>query len=313
MTRVAVVGAGMVGATTAARIAEALLCDSVALIDVAGDLARAMALDIGSSLPLLGSDTVLTGGESYEGASGADVVVITAGRPRQPGQSRADLLEGNGRIVAEVCAGVRSAAPDAVVIVVTNPLDEMTHLAWRVSGFPTDRVMGMAGGLDSARLRFFLAGLAKVAPPEVEAMTLGSHGDTMVPLPGHATIAGRPAEEVLDGATLQGAFERTRGGGAEIVALLRRGSAYYAPASATHAMVRAILEDRREVHPVCAYLTGQYGIEGAFVGVPAVLSRRGVEEVRELELAPAELADLRAAAEAVRAKCAELDEALGLG
>jgi malate dehydrogenase len=182
-----------------------------------------------------------------------------------------------------------------------------------VSGFPPDRVMGMAGGLDSARLRFFLAGLAGVAPPEVEAMTLGSHGDTMVPLPGRATIAGRPAEEVLDRATLQGAFERTRAGGAEIVALLKRGSAYYAPASATHAMVRAILEDRREVHPVCAYLTGQYGIDGAFVGVPAVLSRRGVDEVQELDLEPAELADLRAAAEAVRAKCAELDEALGLG
>jgi len=239
--------------------------------------------------------------------------VMTAGRPRSPGMSRIDLLLVNAAVVRSCVEAAVAASPFAILIVVTNPLDEMTYLAWRVSGLPPARVLGMAGGLDSARLRFFLAGLAGVAPPEVEAMTLGSHGDTMVPLPGRATIAGRPAEEVLDGSTLQGAFQRTRAGGAEIVALLQRGSAYYAPASATNAMVRAILEDRREVHPVCAYLTGQYGIDGAFVGVPAVLSRRGVESVQELDLAPAELADLRAAADAVRAKCGELDEALGLG
>jgi malate dehydrogenase len=311
--KVTVIGAGNVGATTAMRIAQSDICREVVLVDVAPGLAEGLALDLGQSAPIEGFRTRITGSTSYEATANSDVIVMTAGRPRSPGMSRIDLLLVNAAVVRSCVEAAVAASPFAILIVVTNPLDEMTHLAWRVSGFPTDRVMGMAGGLDSARLRFFLAGVANVAPPEVEAMTLGSHGDTMVPLPGHATIAGRPAEEVLDGATLQGAFERTRGGGAEIVALLRRGSAYYAPASATHAMVRAILEDRREVHPVCAYLTGQYGIEGAFVGVPAVLSRRGVEEVRELDLAPAELTDLRAAAEAVRAKCAELDEALGLG
>jgi malate dehydrogenase len=311
--KVTVIGAGNVGATTAMRIAESDICREVVLVDVAPGLAEGLALDLGQSAPIEGFRTRITGSAGYEPTANSDVIVMTAGRPRSPGMSRMDLLLVNAEVVRSCVEAAVAASPFAILIVVTNPLDEMTHLAWRVSGFPPARVMGMAGGLDSARLRFFLAGLAGVAPPEVEAMTLGSHGDTMVPLPGRATIAGRPAEEVLDRDTLQGAFERTRAGGAEIVALLARGSAYYAPASATNAMVRAILEDRREVHPVCAYLTGQYGIDGVFVGVPAVLSRRGVDEVRELDLAPAELADLRAAAEAVRAKCAELDAALGLG
>jgi malate dehydrogenase len=227
VTRVAVVGAGMVGATAAARIAEARLCDDVALIDVAGDLARAMALDIGSSLPLLGSDTALSGGESYQWARGADVVVITAGRPRQPGQSRADLLEGNGRIVAEVCRQLRSAAPDAVVIVVTNPLDEMTTLAQDALGFPPERVVGMAGLLDTARFRHFLAERARAAASSVDALTLGSHGDTMVPLSRTATIGGRPAGEALGEAALAEVVQRTRDGGAEVVRLLQRGSAYW--------------------------------------------------------------------------------------
>ena len=311
--KVTVIGAGNVGATTAMRIAESGICREVVLVDVAPGLAEGLALDLGQSAPIEGFRTRITGSTGYEATANSDVIVITAGRPRSPGMSRIDLLLVNAEVVRSCVEAAVAASPFAILIVVTNPLDEMTYLAWRVSGFPPPRVLGMAGGLDSARLRFFLAGLAGVAPPEVEAITLGSHGDTMVPLPGRATIAGRPAEDVLDPGTLQGAFERTRAGGAEIVALLQRGSAYYAPASATHALVRAILEDRRDVHPVCAYLTGQYGIDGVFVGVPAVLSRRGVDEVRELELAPAELADLRAAAEAVRAKCVELDAALGLG
>ena len=245
VTRIAVVGAGMVGATTAARIAEARLCSHVALIDVAGDLARAMALDIGSSLPLLGSDTTLSGGESYDGARGADVVVITAGRPRQPGQSRADLLEGNGRIVAEVCRELRTAAPDAVVIVVTNPLDEMTTLAQDALGFPPERVVGMAGLLDTGRFRHFLAERAGASASAVDALTLGSHGDTMVPLSRTATIGGRSAAEVLGAAALDEVVQRTRDGGAEVVRLLQRGSAYWAPSAAVMLMVRAILRDEQ--------------------------------------------------------------------
>src|SRR4051812_2137303 len=306
MTRVAVVGAGMVGATTAARIAEARLCDNVALIDVAGDLARAMALDIGSSLPLLGSDTLLTGGESYEGARGADVVVITAGRPRQPGQSRADLLEGNGRIVGEVCAGVRSAAPDAVVIVVTNPLDEMTTLAQDALGFPPERVVGMAGLLDTARFRHFLAERAGTPASTVQALTLGSHGDTMVPLSRTATVAGRPAGEALGDAALGEVVQRTRDGGAEVVRLLQRGSAYWAPSAAVMLMVRAILRDEQVVLPIAARLSGEFGIDGVYVGVPARLGRRGVSEIVTGGVDEAEVVALRAAADEVRSRVSDL-------
>jgi malate dehydrogenase len=310
VTRVAIVGAGMVGATTAARIAEARLCDHVALIDVAGDLARAMALDIGSSLPLLGSDTLLTGGESYDQARGADVVVITAGRPRQPGQSRADLLEGNGRIVADVCREVRTAAPEAVVIVVTNPLDEMTTLAQDALGFPPERVVGMAGLLDTARFRNFLAERAGAPASSVDALTLGSHGDTMVPLSRTATIGGRPAGDVLGAGALDEVVQRTRDGGAEVVRLLQRGSAYWAPSAAVMLMVRAILRDERVVLPLAARLSGQFGIDGVYVGVPARLGRCGISEIVTAGLDDAEIAGLRAAGEEVRSRIADLH---GLG
>lgn len=306
MTRVAVVGAGMVGATTAARIAEARLCSHIALIDVAGDLARAMALDIGSSLPLLGSDTTLSGAESYDGARGADVVVITAGRPRQPGQSRADLLEGNGRIVAEVCGELRAAAPDAVVIVVTNPLDEMTTLAQDALGFPPERVVGMAGLLDTGRFRHFLAERAGTPVSAVEALTLGSHGDTMVPLARSAAIGRRAAAEVLGEAALEEVVQRTRDGGAEVVRLLQRGSAYWAPSAAVLLMVRAIIRDEGVVLPIAARLSGEFGIDGVYVGVPARLGRAGVSEIVTAGLAEAELTALRAAAEEVRSRVADL-------
>lgn len=311
MTRIAVVGAGMVGATTAARIAEARLCSHIALIDVAGDLARAMALDIGSSLPLLGSDTMLSGGESYDAAQGADVVVITAGRPRQPGQSRADLLEGNGRIVAEVCRELRTAAPDAVVIVVTNPLDEMTTLAQDALGFPPERVVGMAGLLDTGRFRHFLAERAGTPVSAVDALTLGSHGDTMVPLSRTAAIGGRSAGEVLGEGALGEVVQRTRDGGAEVVRLLQRGSAYWAPSAAVLLMVRAILRDEGAVLPIAARLSGEFGIEGVYVGVPARLGRGGVSEIVAAGLVEAEVADLRAAAEEVRSRVADLHR-LGL-
>jgi malate dehydrogenase len=311
VTRVAVVGAGMVGATTAARIAEARLCDEVALVDVAGDLARAMALDIGSSLPLLGSDTSLSGGESYDQARGAEVVVITAGRPRQPGQSRADLLEGNGRIVAEVCRELRTAAPEAVVIVVTNPLDEMTTLAQDALGFPAERVVGMAGLLDTARFRHFLAERAGAPASTVEALTLGSHGDTMVPLSRSATVEGRPAAEALGEAALGEVVQRTRDGGAEVVRLLQRGSAYWAPSAAVMLMVRAVLRDEQVVLPIAARLSGQFGIAGVYVGVPARLGRSGVSEIVTSGLDEGEITALRAAAEEVRSRVEDLHN-LGL-
>ncbi len=308
--KVTVIGAGNVGATTAMRIAQQDLCREVVLVDVVPGLAEGLALDLNQSAPIEGFATRVTGTSGYAATANSDVVVMTAGRPRSPGMSRMDLLKVNAGIV-RTCVGEATArSPFAILIVVTNPLDEMTYLAWRVSGFPTARVVGMAGDLDSARLRFFLAELAGVAPPSVEAMTLGSHGETMVPLPARATVEGTPATSMFDTATLDAVFERTRNGGAEIVGLLKRGSAYYAPASAAAAMVRAMLEDRREVHPACCYLTGQYGIADAFVGVPAVLSRRGVEAIEELDLGPDELRALRAAAEAIRTKCRELDAAL---
>jgi malate dehydrogenase len=311
VTRVAVVGAGMVGATTAARIAEARLCDHIALIDVAGDLARAMALDIGSSLALLGSDTTLTGGESYEGAREADVVVITAGRPRQPGQSRSDLLEGNGRIIVDVCREVRAAAPDSVVIVVTNPLDEMTTLAQDALGFPPERVVGMAGLLDTARFRHFLAERAGAPVSSVDALTLGSHGDTMVPLSRSATIGGRTASEALGSTVLEDVVQRTRDGGAEVVRLLQRGSAYWAPSAAVMLMVRAILRDEQVVLPIAARLSGEFGVDGVYVGVAARLGRRGVTEIVTSGLGESEVTALRGAAEEVGSRIADL-HSLGL-
>jgi malate dehydrogenase len=308
--KVTVIGAGNVGATTAMRIAQLDLCREVVLVDVVPGLAEGLALDLNQSAPIERFATRVVGSSGYAATANSDVIVMTAGRPRSPGMTRMDLLTVNAGIVRSCVGEAAGRSPFAILIVVTNPLDEMTYLAWRVSGFDHRRVVGMAGDLDSARLRFFLSELAGVAPAAVEAMTLGSHGETMVPLPGRATIEGAPATKLLDPAALDRVFERTRNGGAEIVALLKRGSAFYAPASAATAMVRAVLEDRREVHPACAYLTGQYGVADVFVGVPAVLSRRGVESIEELDLAPAELDSLRAAAEAIRAKCRELDAAL---
>jgi malate dehydrogenase len=311
--KVTVIGAGNVGATTAMRLAQGDVCGEVVLVDVVPGLAEGLALDLGQSAPIEGFTTRVTGTTDYGPSANSDVVVMTAGRPRAPGESRADLLRTNAAIVRSCVGAAAAASPFAVLVVVTNPLDEMTYLAHRVSGFPAERVVGMAGDLDSARLRFFLAGLAGVAPARVDAMTLGSHGETMVPLPARATIEGTPASAILDAAALDAVFERTRNGGAEIVGLLRRGSAFYAPSAATAAMVRAIVEDRRELHPACAYLRGEYGIRDAFVGVPAVLSRRGVEEVRELDLDPRELRALQEAAAAVARRCRELDDVLAGG
>jgi malate dehydrogenase len=234
------------------------------------------------------------------------VVVITAGLPRQPGMSRMDLLGKNAGIMRQVGERVRDTSPDAVVIVVSNPLDEMTFLAAEVTGFPKERVMGMAGTLDSARLRYFIAAELGVSPGVVEAMTLGSHGDAMVPLPGRATVDGKPLKELVDDETLQRLYERTSNAGAEIVGYLKKGSAYYAPSASVAQMVNAIVGDTKDQLPTCAWCTGQYGISDVYVGVPAKLGRGGVEEIVELDMAEEELAALRAAAEGIREKCADL-------
>jgi malate dehydrogenase len=306
--KITVVGSGFVGQTTAMRVLQKGLADEVVLTDIVEGLPQGLALDLKESSPIERFEPHILGTNDYADTAGSDVVVITAGFPRQPGMSRMDLLGKNAGIMKDVIGQIAPNSPDAIIIVVTNPLDEMTFLAADASGFPKERVMGMAGALDSARLRYFIAEELGVSPLVVEAMTLGSHGDAMIALPRHATVDGRPLPELVDQPTLDRLFQRTRDGGAEIVALLKKGSAYYAPSASITQMVAAIANDTHQVLPVCAWATGQYGIDDVYVGVPAKLGRGGVEEILELDLSDEELAALRAAAEGIRAKCADLDQ-----
>ena len=303
--RVTIVGSGFVGATSAMRVVQKGLAE-VVLIDIVEGLPQGLALDMRQSSPVEGFEPNIIGTNDYADTAGSDVVVITAGLPRQPGMSRMDLLGKNAGIVREVTQQVAAGSPDAVIIVVTNPLDEMTFLAAETSGFPRERVVGMAGVLDSARLRSFIAEKLDVSPSSVEAMTLGSHGEAMVPLPRHATVGSKPLTELVDDATLEELYERTRNAGAEIVEYLKKGSAYYAPSASIAAMVNAIAGDTAEVLPVCAWCRGEYGIDEVYVGVPARLGAGGVREIVELDLSPEELTALREAAEGIRAKCADL-------
>jgi malate dehydrogenase len=303
--RVTVVGSGFVGQTTAMRLVQGGLAE-VVLIDIVDGLPQGLALDLRQSAPVVGFEPTIVGTNDYADTAGSDVVVITAGFPRQPGMSRMDLLGKNAGVVREVVERIAPGSPDAIVIVVTNPLDEMTHLAAEVSGFPKQRVIGMAGVLDSARLRAFIAEELGVSPLGVEAMTLGSHGESMVPLPRHATVDGRPLVELVDEGTLERLYARTRDAGAEIVALLKKGSAYYAPSASVTRMIQAIAGDVSEPLPACAWCTGEYGIADVYVGVPVRLSSAGVDEIVELDLNDEELASLREAAEGIRAKCADL-------
>ena len=303
--KVTVVGAGKYGSTTVQRLAEKDVADEVVMTDIVEGLPQGVALDMNQSRPLEGFETRVVGSNGYEETAGSDVCVITAGLPRKPGMSRMDLLETNAKIVGEVTRKLVEGSPDAVLIVVSNPLDEMTALAAEVSGFPRERVVGQAGMLDTARFKHFVAEELDTSPARVEAMTLGSHGDTMVPVPSLVKVDGKALTELADAATIERVVQRTRDGGGEIVALLKAGSAYYAPSSAAAAMVEAVLTDSGALMPVCAWVTGQYGIDGVYLGVPARLGRGGVREVVELPLTDAELANLREAAEAVRAKQAD--------
>jgi malate dehydrogenase len=250
----------------------------------------------------------VVGTNSYAETAGSDVCVVTAGLPRKPGMSRMDLLDVNAKIIRGVAEQFCPGSPNAVVIVVTNPLDEMTFLFREASGFPSERVIGQAGMLDTARFKHFVAEELGTSPLSVEAMTLGSHGETMVPVPSMVKVNGKPLTEVADAATIERLVQRTRDGGAEIVGLLKTGSAYYAPSSAAASMVEAVVRDSDAVMPACAWLTGQYGIDGVYLGVPAKLGKGGVKEIVELPLSAGEVAALREAGEAVRAKCADLSK-----
>jgi malate dehydrogenase len=305
--KVSIIGSGNVGGSTALRLARSPCVDELILVDSAPGLAAGTALDIAQCAALDGFDGGVSGTEGYGPTEHSDVVVVTAGLARRPGQSRLDLLATNARIVSEVVARAVERSPHAVLIVVTNPLDEMTHLAWRTSGFPPARVMGMAGVLDSARYRAFAGWELGLAPHEVNAMTLGSHGDTMVPIPSQGDAGGRPLGELLSSHALERIARRTRDAGAEIVALLRRGSAFHAPGASIALMVESVIDDRRQTLPACVWVSGQYGIDGVFLGVPAVIGRRGVEEIVELPLERQELADLRTAASIVADRCRDLD------
>ncbi len=308
MRRVTVVGAGKYGSTTVQRLAEADLVDEVVMTDIVEGLPQGLALDMNQARPVERYRTRVVGTNDYADTAGSEVVVITAGFPRKPGMSRMDLLEANAKIVKGVTEQVITQSPEAVLIVVTNPLDHMTTLAAEVSGLPHGKVMGQAGILDTSRFVHFIAEKMGADILDVAALTLGSHGETMVPVPSQCTVSGKPLTELLTSAEIDELVMRTRDGGAEIVGLLKTGSAYYAPSAAAAQMVRAVLGDTKEQLPVCAWTEGQYGIEGVYLGVPARIGAGGVEEIVELELTESELSALRAAAEAVRAKVAELHE-----
>jgi malate dehydrogenase len=298
-SKVTVVGAGNVGGTTAQRLAERNYAD-VVLVDIVEGLPQGKALDILESGPILGYDSNVIGTNGYEESENSDVVVITSGSPRKPGMSRDDLLKTNQNIVSSVTGEVAEHSPEAIIIVVANPLDAMCHVAIETSGFPRERVVGMAGILDTARYRTFIAQELGVSVRDVFALVLGGHGDTMVPLPSMATVGGVAITELLPQDRVEAIVDRTRNGGAEIVQLLQSGSAFYAPSAAVVEMVDSILLDQKRILPCAAYLQGEYGIEDLFVGVPVKLGASGIEEVVELDLEESELEDLRNSAGAVR-------------
>lgn len=297
--KITVVGAGNVGATVAQRLVEKELAD-VVLIDIIEGLPQGKALDLQEAAPIEKHDARLIGAASYEHSRGSDIVILTAGVPRKPGMSRGDLLTTNAKIVKTVIEQIAPLSPDAILIIVSNPLDAMCHVAFETSGFPRNRVVGMAGVLDSARFRTFIAMELNVSVENTHAFVLGGHGKTMVPLPRYSTVAGIPITELIPQKRIDALVERTRKGGAEIVGLVKTGSAYYAPASAAVEMAQAIVMDKKKILPCAAYLEGEYGIHKLFIGVPVKLGSRGVEEIIQVKLTEQEQAALHKSAEAVR-------------
>ena len=297
--KVTVVGSGNVGATAAHWIAAAELAD-VTLIDIIEGVPEGKGLDLLEAMPIIKKDSYVVGTENYADTANSDIVVITAGVPRKPGMSRDDLLNINHKIMKDVVGKVVQYSPDCILIIVSNPLDAMAQAAYKLSGFSRNRVIGMAGVLDSARFRAFVAQELKVSVENVTAFVLGGHGDTMVPLPRYSTVAGIPLPELMDKATIDRLVQRTRDGGAEIVKYLKTGSAYYAPSAAVTEMVEAILKDKKKILPCAAYLEGEYGINGLFVGVPCKLGSRGIEDVIQIKLTAEEQAALEKSAGAVK-------------
>ncbi|MBC2694308.1 MAG: malate dehydrogenase [Desulfobacteraceae bacterium] len=297
--KVTVVGAGNVGATTAQRLAEKELCD-VVLIDIIEGVPQGKALDLAEAAPIEKHDANLMGSNNYEASEKSDIVIITAGIARKPGMSRDDLLNTNSKIMKSVTEQIVRFSPDAVLIIVSNPLDAMCHVAYKASNFPRNRVIGMAGALDSARFRAFISMELNVSVENTHAFVLGGHGDTMVPLPRYSTVAGIPVTELISKERIDVLIERTRKGGAEIVGLLKTGSAYYAPASAAVEMAEAVLKDKKKILPCAAYLEGEYGINDLFIGVPVKLGSNGIEEIIQITLTDEENAALQKSADAVK-------------
>lgn len=300
MDKITVVGAGNVGATAAQRLAEKELAREIVLIDIVEGVPQGKGLDQWESAPVEGFDSRVIGTNGYEAAAGSGIFIVTAGIARKPGMSRDDLLNTNAKIVRDVCENIKRVAPDSIIIMVSNPLDVMCYVAKEASGFPRERVIGMAGVLDTARYRSFLALEMDVSVEDIQAMVLGGHGDTMVPLTSYTTVSGIPVTQLIDQEKLDAIVKRTRGGGAEIVQYLKTGSAYYAPSAAAVQMAEAIVKDKKRILPCSAWLEGEYGMEGLFLGVPCKLGRNGLETIIEVELTDGEREALEASAEAVR-------------
>ena len=305
MKKVSVIGSGNVGATTALLIVERELAD-VVLIDIVEGIPQGKGLDMAEAAPIDRFDAKIRGTNDYSEINGSDVVVVTAGLPRKPGMSRLDLLQQNAIIIGHVSSNIAEHAPAAIVIMVTNPVDVMTYHAWKTTGFPHNRVVGQAGILDSARFAAFIAMELGISVEDISAMVLGGHGDEMVPLPRYTTVSGIPITELLSTETIDGLIEQTRKGGSEIVGLLKTGSAFYAPAAAVTQMVEAILKDKKRILPCSAYLKGEYGIDGVYIGVPVKLGGNGIEEIVQLKLTQPELIALRDSAKVYKKGIASL-------